>query len=843
MAEQTTFGAALAARPDARATQNWLKMQQQRSDKRSQALLDFMKKADQKWAKMNDDVRKDVVDYFMKSLSDLQSGKHEADVAKQLERAEQDLEDVNAKLAKRIDLRSDPRGQAQLMKIRSEPITFAAFLNADVLNPDTYLTQFGMGADRLLDLVLAGTGATPEEASRVIEDILDKAKVDNDTLLMIGDPKAYQKAVDAEVRSLVAQVAPELRSAAGNRELSPAQWRLIEKDLLPTALRNRLMYETEVNALEEQRAELSKSVVALGEGGERAQGEALALALQNTLEMMEGRSVLGVDPTMDEVRADTAKARGGMSPEDRRSVELLYPGIADIARTGSPEEIRAALRGASAEGQAADPTSIALMSLLHDVERANTNPDFVLWRRQRGVQGDVPASLRELRAFRRQQVRTSRPGYRYKRTGDMREVTFIDKAMGLQTAAGPMYFVDNESGEYLTPEQVAKQGAADLKEANVVEFDVSNPDVLERVASAATNSELQPFLQSMAGQEKLARSRVLFDKTSGRMLVLDEKRRVIGSAVVTDDGELKKLAKDDDYADVVGSVDGFQRGEGGNMVASLPDDALVGGVFDVAAYIPAGTRTAEAPKKTLRGEAVYAPGQPANKLALMHEVDGIKQVQFVDILDDDGSSLLLDQQFLPMEKRGLFGRDYERRSQRQAKRARPGDERLSKADPMEASTRREKKLIAAAKAVVDPAVSLEGGTVRPALTSGGGKGKGRGKAASATPAGAAPAGDTATWPTPGVGGVFSKALAMPHRAYLANDPTYDATDLRPTRNAAAIAADKTLAQFMSATEKADALAEKKRKDAENRAALQERAEADERNAAAGAPQVRPRVPY
>ena len=113
----------------------------------------------------------------------------------------------------------------------------------------------------------------------------------------------------------------------------------------------------------------------------------------------------------------------------------------------------------------------------------------------------MPASLRELRAFRRQQMRTSRPGYRYKRTGDMREVTFIDKAMGWQTAAGPMYFVDDESGEYLTPEQVAKKGAADLKKANVVEFDVSNPDVLERVASAATNSELQPFLQSVAGQE------------------------------------------------------------------------------------------------------------------------------------------------------------------------------------------------------------------------------------------------------------------------------------------------------------------------------------------------------
>ncbi|HUT00807.1 MAG TPA: hypothetical protein VM031_00010, partial [Phycisphaerae bacterium] len=646
----------------------------------------------------------------------------------------------------------------------------------------------------------------------------------------------------------------------GSHELDQAQRRLIETELLPAALRNRLMYETEVNALEEQRAALSKSVEALGDGGERAQGEALAMALQNTLEMMEGRSVLGVDPTMDEVRADTAKARGGMSPEDRRSVELLYPGIADIARTGSPEEIRAALQGSSAAGQAADSTSIALMSLLHDVERANTNPDFVLWRRQRGVQGDVPASLRELRAFRRQQMRTSRPGYRYKRTGDMREVTFIDKAMGLQTAAGPMYFVDNESGEYLTPEQVAKKGAADLKKANVVEFDVSNPDVLERVASAATNSELQPFLQSVAGQEKLARSRVLFDKASGRMLVLDEKRQVIGSAVVTDDGELQKLAKDDDYADVVGSVDGFQRGEGGNMVASLPDDALVGGVFDVAAYIPAGTRTAEAPKKTLRGEAVYAPGQPANKLALMHEVDGIKQVQFVDILDDDGSSLLLDQQFLPMEKRGLFGRDHERRSQRQAKRARPGDERLSKADPMEASTRRERKLTEAAAAVVDPAVSLEGGTVGPALRSGGGKrgaggsgkARGTGSGAPAAPAATQAAGPLVEWPIPGVGGAHTQAMgrALRGEAEHAQD-NYKGRDIRPTtREPWQVAADVEkearrrdhVAALLPLSPERK-LADIRRKEAENRAALQEQAEADKRNAAAGVPQVRPRVPY
>ena len=804
MADDASLVAQIAASPGGRQQLAALKAVTAQKNKLGDAMVKLMNQSNRRWEHLADDTRKKIVDYYIDTLRDLQSSNYGASADKARAKTAKDLEDINAELAKRIDLRRDTRGQSQMVKLRSDPSAFIDFLSMDPLKQDDYLTSLGMGSDGLLDLVLAGTGATDAERAERIAAILDEAKTDDDTYALRGDAEGYQAAVTAEAQQLAERLAPELEGAWRSYGLQPVHVKMIKDSLLPAALRNRLMYETEVNVLKEKRAELVQQMASFDQGGDKAAGAASEVALQRALELGESLDALGLNPTMAEVRADTADARGGMTDEDRRSIELLYPGLADIARTGSPEEVRAALQGSSAAGQAADSTSIALMSLLHDVERANTNPDFVLWRRQRGVQGDVP---------------------------------FIDKAMGWQTAAGPLYFVDNESDEYLTPEQVAKKGAADLKEANVVEFDVSNPDVLERVASAATNSELQPFLQSVAGQEKLARSRVLFDKASGRMLVLDEKRQVIGSAVVTDDGELQKLAKDDDYADVVGSVDGFQRGEGGNMVASLPDDALVGGVFDVAAYIPAGTRTAEAPKKTLRGEAVYAPGQPANKLALMHEVDGIKQVQFVDILDDDGSSLLLDQQFLPMEKRGLFGRDYERRSQRQAKRARPGDERLSKADPMEASTRREKKLIAAAKAVVDPAVSLEGGTVRPALTSGGGKGKGRGKAASATPAGAAPAGaapagDTATWPTPGVGGVFSKALAMPHRAYLANDPTYDATDLRPTRNAAVIAADKTLAQFMSATEKADALAEKKRKDAENRAALQERAETDERNAAA-----------
>ena len=837
MADDASLVAQIAASPGGRQQLAALKAVTAQKNKLGDAMVKLMNQSNRRWEHLADDTRKKIVDYYIDTLRDLQSSNYGASADKARAKTAKDLEDINAELAKRIDLRRDTRGQSQMVKLRDNPGAFIEFLSMDPLKQDDYLTSLGMGSDGLLDLVLAGTGATDAERAERIAAILDEAKTDDDTYALRGDAEGYQAAVTAEAQQLAERLAPELEGAWRSYGLQPVHVKMIKASLLPAALRNRLMYETEVNVLKEKRAELVQQMASFDQGGDKAAGAASEVALQRALELGEALDALGLNPTMAEVRADTADARGGMTDEDRRSIELLYPGLADIARTGSPEEVRAALQGSSAAGQAADSTSIALMSLLHDVERANTNPDFVLWRRQRGVQGDVPASLRELRAFRRQQLRTSRPGYRYKRTGDMREVTFIDKAMGLQTAAGPMYFVDNESGEYLTPEQVAKKGAADLKKANVVEFDVSNPDVLERVASAAVNEELRPFLQSMAGQEKLARSRVLFDKTSGRMLVLDEKRQVIGSAVVTDDGELQRLAKDDDYADVVGSVDGFQRGEGGNMVASLPDDTIAGEPFEVAAYIPAGTRTAEAPKKTLRGEAVYAPGQPANKLALMHEVDGIKQVQFVDILDDDGSSLLLDQQFLPMEKRGLFGRDYERRSQRQAKRARPGDERLSKADPMEASTRREKKLIAAAKAVVDPAVSLEGGTVRPALTSGGGKGKGRGKAASATPAGAAPAGaapagDTATWPTPGVGGVFSKALAMPHRAYLANDPTYDATDLRPTRNAAVIAADKTLAQFMSATEKADALAEKKRKDAENRAALQERAETDERNAAA-----------
>ena len=338
---------------------------------------------------------------------------------------------------------------------------------------------------------------------------------------------------------------------------------------------------------------------------------------------------------------------------------------------------------------------------------------------------------------------------------------------------------------------------------------------------------------------------MLFDKASGRMLVLDEKRQVIGSAVVTDDGELQKLAKDDDYADVVGSVDGFQRGEGGNMVASLPDDTIAGEPFEVAAYIPAGTRTAEAPKKTLRGEAVYAPGQPANKLALMHEVDGIKQVQFVDILDDDGSSLLLDQQFLPMEKRGLFGRDYERRSQRQAKRARPGDERLSKADPMEASKRRERKLIAAAAAVVDPAGSLEGGTVGPALRSGGGKrgaggsgkARGTGSGAPAAPAATQAAGPLVEWPIPGVGGAHTQAMgrALCGEAEHAQD-NYKGRDIRPTtREPWQVAADVEkearrrdhVAALLPLSPERK-LADIRRKEAENRAALQERAEAAER---------------
>jgi hypothetical protein len=304
----------------------------------------------------------------------------------------------------------------------------------------------------------------------------------------------------------------------------------------------------------------------------------------------------------------------------------------------------------------------------------------------KGVETDRPPSVNELLRYNRQARRTARPGYRYKRTGDLREFSYNDMSYGVPSPSGTLFFT-NEANDYVRPEEAEAAANAALAGAKIVEFDVSNPEVLNAVGVALTNSEIQPFLQSQAGQAKIARSRTLFDTETGDVVILDEDRNVLWAGQADAGGLLGEHARNPAMADVAGSAALLQSQGTDNALMSLAN-AKQGEQFnELAIFVAPGlTIASKPPVVTVMGELTYAPGQSAGELTVLNIENGQRQVLKIPIGDvvkqhkfqgyndyqmsakDSGVEPMSEKQFDRATRPPLFSPD--RKINRQAKRAR-----------------------------------------------------------------------------------------------------------------------------------------------------------------------------
>ena len=584
---------------------------------------------------------------FTTQLENLEEMYSPANVGKTTEKLKRKHAAKNRELLTLTDPTADERTQRALAQVRDNPEYLNELVAQTDLDRQGEITGLDFGADALLDVLGAGAGLTSDQ---ILESLLDEFAMDKRYLQRANNSEVYHTQVREFARaasvdeSLRASIVASMDKKGINTKNSTA----VLNQLLEPAIRNKLLYLTYKTGLSEEVDELFADVADLGKGGDVAtavifeQKQAAAAAARAETDLAASYGAFAV-PSAEQLGGGLGG--GGLE-------RMLAPTVLASLANGDPEMFLDLQRAENREEQLrvissysgssrgrVDPLSNVAKDFVRSLETAPQNDDFMLWRSMRGVETDRPPSVDELLKYNRQARRTARPGYRHKRTGDIREFQYRDMSYGVPTDAGTMFFLGKEGdlgegGGYVRPEEAGRLGDAAVAGATIVEFDFSNPKVLNAVSVAMITPGNKAAFNDLGSRRDLARARGLYNKGTGEVVLLDGRREVLGIFNAGIGGLVGSYANNSEMADVAGSVTQLQLEGGDNALTSL-DGAVVGETFDkLAPYIAPGLQvTSKAPVITEAAELVFRPGQSGGELTLMNVEDGEQQVKSIRLAD------------------------------------------------------------------------------------------------------------------------------------------------------------------------------------------------------------------
>lgn len=545
----------------------------------------------------------------------------------------------------------DPRNRsANLMKVRTALDASATkegllgeVIGGSVAEAQRFMSAVDMRSSMLPMVVAMGAGLTEEE----IEDLslFDLEEYD-DMYSAFDDPDDFQAAVAAAVEDEMEATWPVISQRLSG--LSEEQ-RGRAQAAYRAGLENLAYESAQAEALRDKLNEVNAGIADLN----TAKEQGLTFDREAVYAEAWARSGLAIQPAVqagffpseEEVSAERRRPFGETNPEAVAEARERFGDIpADTIARQDPETAMQMMSLLS--GQQMNPIMRGMLDYRKRVASAHKDPAFAQWRMARGIPTVHPVSDAEYSRYMRQARRVGRPGYSAKRTGALREIEYADRSYGVDAGPAGMLFFSDESGQYLTPEEVEQRAHQDLQDSKVVEFNLAeSDDVLIRVGNAIRGvgtDESEAAAEFLQKLEKLspaqrARARVLFDKKTGDIVLLDKDRKVAFADKIsgdTDDMEaLRRFAADPDMAGVAASGREGSRGRGGNALTDI-SGAKEGDQLNVGFYVPKGLdlRT-EPPKTTTIGEVVSIPGSDPRFANVMQEVNGEKRIVQVPLSD------------------------------------------------------------------------------------------------------------------------------------------------------------------------------------------------------------------